>query len=80
MNDIRKHLNFQTFKYNHLTVLSGVAALLSMLLPQEPLHSWMIILGFNDARRSVNLSIKTYKEGSKVANTQDESWGHLNMV
>lgn len=66
MNDIRKHPNFQIFKYNHLTVLLDVAALFPMLLPQNPLHSWMLIFGFNDTRRSVNLSIKSYEEGNKL--------------
>lgn len=43
MNDIRKHTDFQIFNYNHLTVLLGAAALFSMLLPQNALHSWMVI-------------------------------------
>lgn len=35
--------DFQIFNYNHLTVLLGAAALFSMLLPQNALHSWMVI-------------------------------------
>lgn len=43
MNDIRKYPDFQIFNYNHLTVLLGAAALFSMLLPPNALHSWTVI-------------------------------------
>lgn len=43
MNNIRKHPDFQIFNYNHLTVLLSVAALFSVLLPQNALHGWIVI-------------------------------------
>jgi len=44
MIDIRKHPYFQILNYNHLTMPPGAAALFSMLLPQNALHSGMVIM------------------------------------